>query len=222
MALLDQLRHEPVKESQHQCINMGTVHVGIRHDNDLVITEFGNIEIIMDAGAEGSDHCFDLFIGVDPVFPGLFHIQDLSAQGQDGLGRSAACGFGTAARGISLYQENFTVLGILIGTVRQLAGKTHGIQDRFPSGHFPGLPGRFPGPLGHQGFINNGPGNGRILFQKIFQLFGNNTVRGAPGFHIAQLLLGLPFKLGILDLDADDCRDAFTDILTGQIGFIVL
>ena len=39
MTLLDELRHEPVDKGQHQSIDMGTVHVGIGHDYDLVITE---------------------------------------------------------------------------------------------------------------------------------------------------------------------------------------
>ena len=39
MALPDQLRHKPVQEGQHQRRDMGAVHVGIRHDDNLVIAQ---------------------------------------------------------------------------------------------------------------------------------------------------------------------------------------
>ena len=53
---------------------MGTVHIGIRHNNDLVISQFGNIEIFVDSCAESRDHGFDLRIGIDFVQSCLLHI----------------------------------------------------------------------------------------------------------------------------------------------------
>ena len=39
MSLLDEFRHEPVQECQHKRRYMRAVHVGIRHDDDLVIAK---------------------------------------------------------------------------------------------------------------------------------------------------------------------------------------
>ena len=40
MSLFDQFGHESVEEGQHQSIDMGAVYIGIRHDDDLVISKF--------------------------------------------------------------------------------------------------------------------------------------------------------------------------------------
>ena len=53
---------------------MGTVHIGISHDDDLVIAELRDIEILMNSGTERRDHGFDLRISVDPVESRLLHV----------------------------------------------------------------------------------------------------------------------------------------------------
>ena len=80
MTLLDEFRHKTVQECQHQGSNMRSVDVGIRHDNDLVITKLRNIEILMNAGSECRDHCLDFSISVNSVKTGLLNIQDLAAK----------------------------------------------------------------------------------------------------------------------------------------------
>ena len=52
----------------------------IGHDDDLVITQLGNIKILMDSGSEGSDHCLDLFVSVNLIQTCLLNIQDLTTQ----------------------------------------------------------------------------------------------------------------------------------------------
>ena len=46
---------------------MRTVDIGIGHDDDLVVTKFGNIKILMDSGSKRSDHRLDLRIAVNLV-----------------------------------------------------------------------------------------------------------------------------------------------------------
>ena len=53
---------------------MGSVYIRIGHDDDLVITQLGNIEIVMDSGSECRDHRLDLRIGIDLVQSCLLHI----------------------------------------------------------------------------------------------------------------------------------------------------
>ena len=80
ISLLDQLRHKTVYEGKHQRSDVGAVHVRIRHDDDLVIPQLGDIEILMDPGAESRDHGLDLRVGKYLVQPRFFHVQNLSAQ----------------------------------------------------------------------------------------------------------------------------------------------
>lgn len=73
-----------------------------------------------------------------------------------------------------------------------------------------------------QGLIfTDGFRNGRVLFQIIGKLFADNAVHSTSRFGISQLLLGLSLKLGILNLHTDNGSQAFPDILTGKIRFIV-
>ena len=40
MSIPDQIRHKTIQERQKQGTDMSTVHIGIGHDNDLVVTKF--------------------------------------------------------------------------------------------------------------------------------------------------------------------------------------
>lgn len=53
---------------------MGTVHIGISHDDDLVVAELRDIEILMNSGTERRDHCLDLGIIINTVESCLLHI----------------------------------------------------------------------------------------------------------------------------------------------------
>ena len=51
--------HVPVEEGKQQRTDMGTVHIGIGHDDDLVIPEFFDVEIFSDTAAECGNHILD-------------------------------------------------------------------------------------------------------------------------------------------------------------------
>ena len=67
MSLLNQLRHEAVQERQHQCVDVRAVDIGIGHDDDLVVAQFGDIEIFMNTGTKRCNHRFDLGIAINLV-----------------------------------------------------------------------------------------------------------------------------------------------------------
>ena len=81
------------------------------------------------------------------------------------------------------------------------------------SGPWPSWP--RPVPLCHDGLLTHSLGNGRVLFQEIGQLLADNVVHGCTGLTVAQLLLGLAFKLRFFHLDADNCGQTLADILAG-------
>ena len=119
---------------------MGTVHIGIRHDDDLVIAQLGNIEIIAVAlgksAAEGIDHGLDLCIGKHFIDTGFFHVQNLTADRQDCLIHTVSRSLGTAACRITLYDENLTFGRISGLAVRQFP---IGIKGEFLLGQHIGL-----------------------------------------------------------------------------------
>ena len=50
---LDQRSHEPEQQGQQQGRDVLAVDVGIRHQHDLVIAQLADVEVLVDAGAEG-------------------------------------------------------------------------------------------------------------------------------------------------------------------------
>ena len=200
---------------------MRSVHVGIRHQDDLVVAQLRNVKIVMDPRSKGSDHSLDLRVGVNLVKPCLLHIQDLSAQGKDGLSRPGAGLLRGASGGVSLHDIDLAVLRILVRAVCQLAGQGHTVEGRLSSGQVPGLSGCLPCPLGQNGFFQDHLGYRRILLQENHQLLGNHVVHGSPSLAVAKLLLSLSLELGLRDLDADDRSQTLPDIVSVQAGLAV-
>src|SRR5215211_7575120 len=53
VACLDQLRHVPKQESQHESSYMASVHVGVGHDHDLVVAGLLDVEGLPHTGPDG-------------------------------------------------------------------------------------------------------------------------------------------------------------------------
>ena len=60
---------------------MCAVDIGIRHDDDLVVAEFFEVELVPDARAEGDDHRIELVVAVNLVRAGFFDVQHLAPHG---------------------------------------------------------------------------------------------------------------------------------------------
>ena len=81
-----QLPHLTEEEGQQQGPDVGTVHIGIRHDDHLMVSQFADIIITLaNTGTEGGNDHFDLFILQHLVETGFLHIKHFSTQRQDGL-----------------------------------------------------------------------------------------------------------------------------------------
>ena len=55
IAVLDEGPHEAEEEGEQQGADVGAVHVGIGHDDDLVIAQLVQVELVPDAGPQGGD-----------------------------------------------------------------------------------------------------------------------------------------------------------------------
>ena len=135
MASLDEFAHVAEEEGQNQSGNVASVHIGIGHDDYLVVTKFLHVQCLVvfigaDGNAEGGIDILDFLAVEGFVLRGFLYIQDLTAQGQDGLemGVTALLG-GTACR-VTLHEVELALFGHLRGAVRQFAGQTASAESR--------------------------------------------------------------------------------------------
>src|SRR5687767_473377 len=82
---LDQLRHLTEEEREQQRTDVRAVHVGVRHDDDLVVPRLVELELLLDARAERGDDRPDLLVREDLVDARLLDVDDLAAQRKDRL-----------------------------------------------------------------------------------------------------------------------------------------
>ena len=129
---------------------MRAVDVGIGHDDHLAVAAFGEIDLLADAAADGRDHAADFLVGQHLVFARFVGVDDLAAQGEDGLELAVAAALGAAAGRIALDQVKFAALDDLARAVAELAGQPAAGQDALAVAQEGlGLAGRLAG-LGRQ------------------------------------------------------------------------
>ena len=102
---------------------MLTVDIGIGHQDDLVVPKLGEVELIVDSGAQGGDDGLDFGVLQHPVDAGLLDVDDLAAQWQDRLEHRVAAALSRAAGRVTLHHIQLALLGIGGTAVGQLAGQ---------------------------------------------------------------------------------------------------
>src|ERR1700730_4885265 len=100
---------------------MGAVDVGVGHDDDTAVAQI--LVLVVDAGAaaERLDEIGKLLVLRQLVLAGRRHVEDFSAQRQDGLRAAVARLLGGAAGGIALDDENLGTVGGAIGAVGEFS-----------------------------------------------------------------------------------------------------
>ncbi|OPY78127.1 MAG: hypothetical protein A4E70_02447 [Syntrophus sp. PtaU1.Bin005] len=196
---------------------MGTVHIGIGHDDDLVVADPADVVILLpDPRPQGRNHGLDFLVLKHLVEAGLLHIQDFSPQGQDSLVAAITPLLGGTSRRIPLHEINLASGRVPFLAVRQLSRQRPHLQGALPACQLAGPPGRFPSPRGIEAFAQQLLGCRGIFLQVGADFFVNDAFHEPPHFGVSQLGLGLAFKLGIGDLDADDAGKAFPQVLSPQ------
>src|SRR5881628_195953 len=82
---IDQELHFLVEEREEQGADVRAVHVGVRHDDDLVIARVVDLEVLTYARADRGNDGPDFLVGQDLVDPRLLHVEDLASQREDRL-----------------------------------------------------------------------------------------------------------------------------------------
>ena len=199
---------------------MRAVHVGIGHDDDFVVAELFQVEgafalAVADAGADGGDHGADFGVLEHLVQPGLLDVDELAADGEDGLEAAVAALFGGAAGGIAFDDVKLGVGRVAIGAIGQLAGQAAAGEGAFAHG-VAGLAGGFAGAGGHEAFVNNFFSDGGIGVEEAHQALIDDGGDQAFDFGVDELDLGLGFEARIGQFDAQDTDQPFADIVAGN------
>ena len=150
VALLDQVPHLPEEEGEQKRADVRTVHVCIRHDDDLVIAGLLEFEVLPDAASDGCDHRPDLFVREDLVDSRSLHVEDLALERQDGLERPVSTLLRAPAGAVSLDQVDLAQARIRDGTVREFPREDASLEGTLLASQIPGLPGSLSGPRGRQ------------------------------------------------------------------------
>ena len=215
--MLDQRPHIPEEECQQQRADMGAVHIGIGHDDDLVIPELFNVEFVPDARAQRHDQGIQLVVAVDLIRPGFFHVEHLAPHGEDGLEPGVPTLNGGTGCAVALHDVDFAKAGVPLVAVLKLVGHLAGFQPRLAADGFPGFPGGLPGAVGHHGLVQHGLGNGGVFLKIGGQLVVYHLIDQSTDIGVAQLGFGLTLELGVGELDGNNGGDALPAILAGNL-----
>ena len=196
---------------------MGPVHVGVGHDDDFMVAELIGVELLPDARPQGGDDGAELVVAVDPVRPGLLHVEHLAPQGKDGLEPGVPPLGGGAAGGVALDDVDLREGRVPLVAVPELVGHLAGLQAGLPPDGLPGLSGRFPGPGGGEGLFQDGPAHGGVLLEELLQLVADDAVDQGADLGVAQLGLGLALELGLGELHGDHAGEALPAVLAGDL-----
>ena len=124
---------------------MRAVHVGVRHEDDLVVAGLLEVELLADPGADRRDQRLDLLVGEHLVDAVLLDVDDLAAQRQDRLGVAVAALLGRAAGGVALDDEDLGERGVADRAVGELARQRGVLERRLAPGQVARLAGRIAG-----------------------------------------------------------------------------
>ena len=196
---------------------MGAVHVGVRHDDDLVVAQLVEVGVFLaDASAHGRDEGLHFLVGQHLVEAGALGVQDLAAQGQDGLVARVAALLGGAACGVTFHDEQFGFRGVLALAVGQLAGQGV-VRERALAAHqFLGAAGGVAGAGGVHGLVDDQADVLGVLLKVDREPVIDHAGHHTGHFAVAELGLGLAFELGLGQLDADDGRKALAHVVARQ------
>ena len=222
MTMLNQRFHIAIEERQQQRTDMRAIDIGICHDDDFAVTAFCQIKIIADARTECRNHRADFGVGKNLIETCLFYVQNLTAQGQDSLETAVTALLGGTACRVTLDEVDFGHFRVFDGAVCQLTGQARYFQRVLAARKFTCLAGGFTGAGGHDGLFDKFLGDGRIFLEVFGQTFRYDGIHNTAHFAVAQLGLGLTFELRVTNLEADNRRQAFAHIITGEVAVLVL
>ncbi len=216
VARVDQLLHFLVEEREEQRADMGAVHVGVCHDDDLVVARFGDFEVLGHARADRRDDRTDFFVGQDLVDARLLHVENLAAQRQDRLEAAVAALLGGAAGRVALDEIDLAERGIGKRAVGELPGQQARLEPAALAHQLARLARGFARARGADRFRDDGAGHARILVEEVAQRFVHHALDDPLDLGVAELGLGLPLELRLLHLHVQHRVQALAHVVAGE------
>ena len=147
----------------------------------------------------------------------LLHIQNLSAQGEDGLCVAITALLGRTTGGVTLHEEDFASLRVFVRAVGQFARQSAAAHRVLALYAFACLAGGDTCRCGQNHLVANLLGLFRMLFQIVGKSLAHGLLHGSSHLAVAEFGLGLAFKLRLCHLDADNGGETFAEVFAGNL-----
>ena len=211
----DQLGHRPVEEGDQQAGDVGAVDVGVGHDDHPLIAQVLLAEPGSALDPQRQHEVRKLLVLAQLVGCGRGHVEDLPAQGQDGLRAPVPGLFGGAAGAVAFDDENLRPFRGGSRAVRELARQSQlpgrgGARDFLLATSLQAL----LGALDHE--VEQGPRRLGLGGEPVVEGVAQSGLDQPLGLRRRQALLGLALELGVGDEDADQAARLCDHILCGQ------
>src|SRR5581483_6583676 len=164
----------------------------------------------------------DLVVLEDLVEARLLDVEDLAAQGEDGLELAVPALLGAAAGRVAFDDVDFAPRGVLAGAVGELAGEAHAVQEALAARQLAGLAGGFAGAGGLDALLQDHDAYPGVLLEEGGELLGDGALHDALDLAVAQLGLRLAFELRIGDLHREDGGQPFARVVAGEVLVVLL
>src|SRR5215470_1775071 len=213
---LDDRHHVTEEEREEQGADVGAVHVGVRHEDHLVIAQLGDVELLRpDPRAEGGDEEPDLLVREHLVVARFLGVDDLASEREHRLRLPIPPLLGGAAGGITLHEEDLAELRIALRAIGELGRQPFVVAPTLAR-ELPRLPRCLARLGGPHALVGDLAGGGRVLLEGLRQAIVDDLLDEPLHLGVAELRLGLPFELWIRDAHRDYRGQALADVVTGD------
>ena len=151
---------------------MASVHIGIGHDDNLVVTQLTEIHSLLSvfillrhSHAECGIDITDFLTVERPVFCSFLHVQNLTSKRKDSLDATVTSLLCSTACGISLDEEELALFRISFGAVCKFTRHTGTGHYSLALNHFTRLSGSVSGCGGENDFLYDNLRILRIFFE---------------------------------------------------------
>src|SRR5690606_35850908 len=140
-----------------------------------------------------------------------------SAQGQHRLEAPIAALLGRAAGSAALHHEQLAKLRLPSGTIGRVTTKGRAFVGIFAARPLPRFAGGLPRPCCLKSLLDDAFGLGGVFFEIRAESVGYSRLDGTSGLGRTELCLRLPFKLWVVNPNAQNARASFAHVFACQI-----
>src|SRR3954453_9963939 len=222
VAGLDQVLHLAEEQREDERADVRAVHVGVRHQDHLVVAGALEGDRVAHAGPDRRDQRLDLLVAQHLVDERALALEALAAQRQDRLRVAVAALLGRAAGGVALHDEDLAERRILAGEVGQLARQPRFLERALAPREVARLA-RGRARLRRRDRLADDLARvGRVLLEVLRELLVDDRRDEALHAGVAELGLRLALELRVGQLGRDDGRQALADVLAGEVLVLLL